>query len=40
MVRQIVQQHGGSIVVTSDVGKGTAVVIRIPRTAQPLEKAA
>lgn len=40
MVRQIVQQHGGSIVVTSDVGKGTAVVIRIPRTAQPQEEAA
>ena len=40
MVRQIVQQHGGSIVVTSDVGKGTAVVIRIPHTAQPQEEAA
>jgi signal transduction histidine kinase len=40
MVRQIVQQHGGSIVVTSNVGKGTAVVIRIPRTAHPQEKAA
>jgi signal transduction histidine kinase len=40
MVRQIVQQHGGSIDVTSDVGKGTTVVIRLPRTAQPQEKAA
>jgi len=40
MVRQIVQQHGGSIDVTSDVGRGTAVVIRIPRTAQLQEKAA
>ena len=40
MVRQIVQQHGGSIDVTSDVGRGTAVVIRIPRTVQPQEKAA
>ena len=26
MVRQIVQQHGGSIDVTSDVGGGTAVI--------------
>jgi signal transduction histidine kinase len=40
MVRQIVQQHGGSIDVTSDVGRGTAIVIRIPRTAQLQEKAA
>lgn len=40
MVRQIVQQHGGSIDVTSDVGKGTTVVIRIPRVAQLQEKAA
>jgi signal transduction histidine kinase len=40
MVRQIVQQHGGSIDVTSDVGKGTTVVIRIPRTTKPQEKAA
>jgi signal transduction histidine kinase len=40
MVRQIVQQHGGSIDVTSDVGRGTAVVIRIPRTVQLQEKAA
>jgi signal transduction histidine kinase len=34
MVRQIVQQHGGSIEVTSDVGRGTMVVIRLPRAAQ------
>jgi signal transduction histidine kinase len=40
MVRQIVQQHGGSIDVTSDVGRGATVVIRIPRTAQLQEKAA
>jgi len=40
MVRQIVQQHGGSIDVTSDVGMGTTVVIRVPRTAQPQERAA
>lgn len=40
MVRQIVQQHGGSIDVTSDVGRGTTVVIRVPRTAQPQERAA
>ena len=40
MVREIVQQHGGSIDVTSDVGTGTTIVIRIPRTAQHQEKAA
>jgi signal transduction histidine kinase len=40
MVRQIVQQHGGSIDVTSNVGAGTAVVIRIPRSVPHQEKAA
>jgi len=40
MVRQIVQQHGGSIDVTSDEGMGTTVVIRIPRTMPQQEKAA
>jgi signal transduction histidine kinase len=40
MVREIVQQHGGTIEVTSDVGRGTTVAIRIPRIAHPREKAA
>ena len=40
MVRQIVQQHGGSIDVTSNVGTGTAVVIRIPRAVPQQERAA
>jgi signal transduction histidine kinase len=40
MVRQIVLQHGGSIDVTSDLGSGTAVVIRIPAVAHEQEKAA
>jgi signal transduction histidine kinase len=40
MVRQIVLQHGGSIDVTSNLGSGTAVVIRIPAVAHEQEKAA
>jgi signal transduction histidine kinase len=40
MVRQIVQQHGGSIETASEVGRGTTFLIRIPRIAQPLEEAA
>lgn len=33
LVRQIVDQHGGTIDVDSSVGKGTTVVIRLPRAA-------
>jgi signal transduction histidine kinase len=40
MVRQIVQQHGGSIDVTSSVGKGAAFIILLPRTVQQQDKAA
>jgi signal transduction histidine kinase len=40
MVRQIVQQHGGSIEAASEVDRGTTFLIRIPRLAQPQEKAA
>lgn len=29
-VKQIVEQHGGTVAMTSEVGKGTRVVIRIP----------
>ncbi len=40
MVRQIVQQHDGSIEAASEIGRGTTFLIRIPRIAQPQEKAA
>ncbi len=40
MVRQIVQQHGGTIDVSSEVGKGTTFVIRIPEVAKERGKAA
>jgi signal transduction histidine kinase len=40
MVRQIVQQHGGSIEAASELGRGTTFLIRIPRIARPQEQAA
>jgi PAS domain S-box-containing protein len=34
MVKQIVEQHGGTITITSDVGKGTRVTVRLKQLAQ------
>jgi PAS domain S-box-containing protein len=34
MVKQIVEQHGGTISIASDVGKGTKVVVRLKRLAR------
>jgi signal transduction histidine kinase len=31
MVKQVVEQHGGTISITSEVGKGTHVVVRLNR---------
>jgi signal transduction histidine kinase len=33
VVRQIVEQHGGNVTITSDEGKGVRVAIRLPRRA-------
>lgn len=40
MVRRIVQQHAGTIDVTSEVGKGATFVIRLPRVPRQQEEAA
>ena len=34
MVKQIVEQHGGTIAITSEVGKGTTVTVRLKQFAQ------
>jgi signal transduction histidine kinase len=39
VVRQIVEQHGGTVAIASDPGKGTRVSIKLPRSAA-LERAA
>jgi signal transduction histidine kinase len=33
LARQFVEAHGGSIELHSELGHGTAVIIRLPRTA-------
>jgi signal transduction histidine kinase len=35
-VRQIVEQHGGTIAVTSEEGKGATFTVRLPMRSQPL----
>ena len=35
----IVQEHGGTIEVDSDVGRGTTMIVRVPIVDQPAEKA-
>ncbi|MGH6929823.1 MAG: sensor histidine kinase, partial [Dongiaceae bacterium] len=40
MVRQIVQQHGGSIEAASEIGRGATFLVRIPAVARSQEKAA
>jgi signal transduction histidine kinase len=37
-VKQIVNQHGGIIVVDSEVGKGTRVTVRLPLDAEAIEE--
>ena len=35
----IVQEHGGTIEVDSDVGRGTTMIVRVPIVDQPVERA-
>ena len=39
-VRQIVEQHGGVVAISSEIGRGTEVTIRLPMTADNKEMAA
>jgi signal transduction histidine kinase len=34
MVKQIIEQHGGTITIASEIGKGTRVIVRLNRLAQ------
>jgi PAS domain S-box-containing protein len=34
MVKQIIEQHGGTITIASEIGKGTRVIVRLARLAQ------
>jgi len=37
-VKQIVIQHGGSITVDSEIGRGTCMMVRLPLQAEPVEE--